>query len=222
MSRRLLDAAARHPITLPDGSPHVGTVHLARVVSHPNIEIGDFTYYSGFETHADYGAQIAPYLYPGAPERLLIGRFCQIAHGARFVTSSANHLMTGFSTYPFAVLDPETMGAYAPQAQAYGDTIVGNDVWMGFESVVMPGVTVGNGAIVGARAVVTRDVPDYAIVAGNPARVVRMRFAPEVVARLLAVAWWNWDPEAIERNVAAIAGADIDRLEECAGKRRKP
>lgn len=213
MSRPFLDAAARHPIILADGSPHTGTVHLNQVIDHPNISIGDYSYYSGFDTPADYAAALAPYLYPGAPERLAIGRFCQIAHGVRIITSSANHAMDGFSTYPFAVFNPELIGAYAASIGNSRDTVIGNDVWLGFESVVMPGVRIGSGAIIAARALVAGDVPDYAVVAGNPGRVIRRRFDDDVVERLLAAAWWDWDLERIARHAEAITGADIDALE---------
>ncbi|MCY0146596.1 CatB-related O-acetyltransferase [Hoeflea sp. G2-23] len=213
MSRPFLDATLRHPIILPDGTPHHGTVHLNQVIDHPNIAIGDFSYYSGFETPADYAAALAPYLYPGAPERLTIGKFCQIAHGVRIITSSANHAMDGFSTYPFAVFNPELVRSYAASIDNRRDTVIGNDVWLGFESVVMPGVRIGHGAIIGARCVVTADVADYTIVGGNPAQPIRSRFAPDVVARLLDLAWWDWELSRIGRHVDAITGADINALE---------
>lgn len=212
MSRPFLDAAARHPITLPSGDRHLATVHLARVIDHPNIAVGDYTYYTDFEPVADYAARIAPYIYPGSPERLVIGRFVQIAHGVRFITSSANHPMRGFSTYPFAVFDPETMGAYTEEVAGHGDTAVGNDVWLGYGATVLPGVTIGDGAIVGARAVVGSDVPPYAVVAGNPARVIRMRFDADTVAALLEMSWWDWDIATIERHHRAITAGDTALL----------
>jgi virginiamycin A acetyltransferase len=171
----------------------------------------------GFDAPGDYAAALAPYLYPGAPERLAIGRFCQVAHGVRFITSSANHAMDGFSTYPFAVFNPDLIGGYAAQIGNRRDTVVGNDVWFGFESLVMPGVRIGHGAIIAARAVVTADVPDYAIVGGNPGRVIRRRYPEDIVERLLNIAWWDWDLERIGRNVDAITGADIAALERGAG-----
>ncbi|WP_420409177.1 CatB-related O-acetyltransferase [Hoeflea sp.] len=213
MSPRFLDANLRHPITLPDGTAHAGTVHLSQVIDHPNISVGDYSYYSSFDAPQDYAAQLAPYLYPGAPERLTIGRFCQIAHGVRFITSSANHAMTGFSTYPFAVFNPESIGAYAAEIGNRRDTRIGNDVWLGFEAVIMPGVTIGDGVIVAARAVVTGDVPNYSVVGGNPARLVRDRFPESVRERLARIRWWDWELDKIERNVGAITGADIEALE---------
>lgn len=208
MSRPFLDAAARHPITLPGGDAHINTVHLNRVIDHPNIEIGDYSYYSDFEPVQDHAARIAPYLYPGAPERLVIGRFVQIAHGARFITSSANHPMRGFSTYPFAVFNPETMGAYRDEVALHGDTVIGNDAWIGYGATVLPGVTIGDGAIVGAGAVVSRDVPAYAIVTGNPSEVRRKRFDDKTIAALLELAWWDWDIGEIERHHDAISRGD--------------
>jgi len=216
MPRPFLDARLRNPIILPDGMPHAGTVHLNRVIDHPNITVGDFSYYSGFSTPADYAAEIAPYLYPGAPERLSIGRFCQIASSVRIITSSANHAMNGFSTFPFAVFNQDLIASYGHEIGNHRDTVIGHDVWLGFESVVMPGVRIGSGAIVAARAVVTADVPDFAIVAGNPARTIRMRFAPRLVEQLLEIAWWDWDVDRIERNIDAITGVDIGALRRAA------
>ena len=212
MSRPFLDAAARHPITLPTGDRHLATVHLARAIDHPNIEVGDYTYYSDFEPVEDYAARIAPYIYPGSPERLIIGKFVQIAHGVRFITASANHPMKGFSTYPFAVFNPDTMGAYVDEVAGHGDTVVGNDVWLGYGATVLPGVTIGDGAIIGAKAVVSRDVPPYAIVAGNPAEIRRMRFDADTVETLLEISWWDWDIGRIEAARAAIEGGDLAAL----------
>ncbi|MFN0263947.1 CatB-related O-acetyltransferase [Tepidamorphus sp. 3E244] len=212
-SRPFPDARARHPITLPNGDVHPNTVFLANVIDHPNVEFGDYTYYSDFETVDDHAARIAPYLYPGSPEKLRIGRFCQIAHGVRFITASANHPMRGLSAFPFRVFNPDTMTAYVDEVAGYGDTVIGNDVWLGYEATVLPGVTIGDGAIVGAKAVVSRDVPPYSIVAGDPARVVRTRFDDETIARLLAVRWWYWDIARIEAALPAIEAGDIDALE---------
>lgn len=218
MSEGPPDPRALYPITLPDGSPHTGTVFLRNAIDHPNIEIGAFTYYSDFGTVTDHAARLAPYLFPGSAERLIIGSYCQLAHGTRFVTASANHPMDGFSTFPFAVFNPASMGEYAGLALRWGDTVVGNDVWCGYRVTILPGVTIGDGAIVGARAVVARDVPPYAVVAGNPARVVRMRFDDATIARLQALRWWDWPPETVWHHRAAIAGADIGALEAVAPK----
>ncbi|MAZ17334.1 MAG: acetyltransferase [Ahrensia sp.] len=212
MSRPFLDAAARYPIMLPTGDRHLATVHLARAIDHPNIEVGDYTYYSDFEPVDDYAARIAPYIYPGSPERLVIGKFVQMANGVRFITASANHPMKEFSTYPFAVFNPDTMTAYVDEVAGHGDTVVGNDVWLGYGATVLPGVTIGDGAIIGAKAVVSRDVPPYAVVAGNPAEVRRMRFDAATVKALLEISWWDWEIERIERARPAIEGCDLAAL----------
>ncbi|MCF1708013.1 CatB-related O-acetyltransferase [Tabrizicola sp. J26] len=208
-----LDASKRHPLVFPDGTEHPCMVHLNRVIDHPNIRIGDFTYANDFDPPADWAARIAPYLYPGAPERLVIGKFGQFAHGVRFVTASANHDTEGISTYPFAVFDPSQLAAFRDRVRDRPDTVIGNDVWIGHGALILPGVTIGNGAIIGAGAVVARDVPDYAIVAGNPARVIRYRFDPEVIERLNRIAWWDWPVERIASKVPALVSDDIDALE---------
>jgi len=208
-----LNASATHPLVFPDGQVHPNMVHLNRVIDHPNISVGDYSYANDFDPPQDWAARLAPYLYPGAPERLRIGRFCQIAHGVRFITASANHAMTGFSTYPFDVFSPDTLTTYRESFSDLPDTIVGHDVWIGHGALILPGVTLGHGVIVGAGAVVAQDVPDYAIVVGNPARVIRRRFAPEVIARLLELGWWNRPLEQIRAALGALAGGDIIALE---------
>lgn len=212
-----LDPALRHPLVLPDGSVLPNMVHLNRVIDHPNIEIGDFTYANDFDPPSDWAARLAPYLYPGAPERLVIGRFCQIAHGARFITASANHAMDGLTTFPFPVFDPDCIEDYRASFAGLPDTVVGHDVWIGHGALILPGVRIGSGAIIGAGAVVTRDVAPYTIVAGNPARQVRPRFDGAVVDRLLALAWWDWPLERIRAAVPALLAPDLAALERLAG-----
>ncbi|RAI02999.1 acetyltransferase [Acuticoccus sediminis] len=215
---RPLDPTQTHPMVMPDGTAVRTVVHLNRAISHPRMEIGDFTYFGHLEPLDDHAAYLAPFLFPLSPERLVIGRFCQIAHGVRFVTSSANHAMGGISTYPFqnfmmsSATTAEDIRAMFEQAQPKGDTIVGNDVWFGMEAMVMPGVTIGDGAIIGARAVVTRDVPAYSVVTGNPGAVARRRFDDATVAALLDIRWWDWPVALIEANVAAITSCDIEAL----------
>ena len=206
----------RHPVPLPDGSRHAGTVFLRAVVDHPRFEVGDYSYASTFDPPADWARRLAPHLYPFSPERLVIGRFCQIAHRAVFVTASANHRHDGFSSFPFAVFGGGPV-AGRPSMPAPGrDTLVGHDVWIGQGATVLPGATLGSGVIVGAGAVVGGTVPDYAVVRGNPAEVLRLRFPPGVIARLLELAWWDWPIETILANEAAVCGADLDALERAA------
>ena len=219
----LLDASKKHPMVLPDGTIISQVVHLKAVIDHPRIDVGDYSYYHDFSVQENYAATIAPYTFPLSPERLVIGKFVQIAHGARFVTSSANHDMTGFSTYPFLnfMMTEETTEEdfknFFKTAAAKGDTVVGNDVWIGMDAVIMPGVTIGDGAIVSARAVVVKDVAPYTIVGGNPARPVKRRFADDVTAALLEIQWWHWPIEIIEENLGLITGCNIEPLRKLAG-----
>ncbi|WP_370312627.1 CatB-related O-acetyltransferase [Sagittula sp.] len=209
----LPDASRRHPITLPDGTPHLGTVFLKNVVDHPRFVVGDYTYASDFDPPEDWAARLAPFLFPFSQEWLTIGKFCQIAHGVRFIGSSANHATDGLTTFPFAVLDPAAMTGYQPDTR---DMTIGHDVWLGYGAMVLPGARIGNGVIVGAGAVVRGSIPDYAVVTGNPASVVRMRFPDDVIARLNALAWWDWAPERIARARPALEAGDVAALERLA------
>ena len=123
-----LEPTLRHPLVFPDGTVLPNMVHLNQVIDHPNIQIGDFTYANDFDPPADWAARLAPYIYPGAPEKLVIGRFCQIADRVRIITDSANHPMAGFSTYPFAIFDLTRLRDYVDQLGALRDTVIGNDV----------------------------------------------------------------------------------------------
>ncbi len=210
-----LNADAVHPLTFPDGTVHPDMVHLNRVIDHPNIAVGDYSYANDFDPPEDWAVRLAPYLYPGAPERLVIGRFCQIAHGVRFITASANHAMGGISTYPFGVFDPGTLVAYRDGVGALPDTQVGHDVWIGHGALILPGARIGSGAIIGAGAVVAGEVSPFAVVAGNPARVIRMRFSDGDVARLLKIAWWDWPIDRIRAALPALMAADVGALAQC-------
>ena len=209
---RLPDPALRHPLTFPGGTVHRDMVQLAAVIDHSNWEIGRHAYANDFDPPEDWAARLAPYLYPGAPERLVIGAFCQIAHGVRFITASANHPMDGISTYPFAVFDPAALETYKASVPDLPDTVIGPDCWIGHGALILPGARLGAGVIVGAGAVVAGEVPPYAIVAGNPARVLRRRFAEARIARLLEIAWWTWETERIERHIDRIAAGDVEAL----------
>lgn len=209
----LPNPALRNPIRLPDGQEHAGTVMLSRAVDHPNIQVGAFTYASDFSPPQDWAAHLAPYLFPGARERLVIGRFCQIAHGVRFITSSANHAQDGLSCYPFPVFDPAQMADFQPDNR---DTVIGHDVWIGYGALILPGARIGDGAIIGAGAVVRGTVPPYAIVTGNPASVQRFRFSKAQIARLLSLKWWHWPADALARAEPALLSGDLDMLEDLA------
>ncbi|WP_371171550.1 CatB-related O-acetyltransferase [Aliiroseovarius sp. 2305UL8-7] len=211
------DATRVHPVTLPDGSHHEGTVFLSNVIDQPNIEVGAFTYASDFDPPGPDGwaSRLAPYLFPMSEGRLIIGKFCQIASGVRFITASANHAYHGLTSFPFGIftLDQEVMAQ--PDNR---DTRIGHDVWLGYGAIVCPAVTIGNGVIVGAGAVVRDDVPDYAIVAGNPAKIVRMRLQQSDVSRMNQLAWWDWPVELIARARNALETGDLEGLEALAPK----
>ncbi|MEO9864243.1 MAG: CatB-related O-acetyltransferase [Yoonia sp.] len=197
------------PVILPDGTPHAGTVFLAPAVKdHTKFIVGDYTYASAHVPPDDWAFHLAPYLYDFSPETLQIGKFCQIADGVTFVTSSANHRYDGFSSFPFMIFG----GGPASMPEPGPDTVIGNDVWIGQGATILPGATIGNGVIIGAQSVVRGHVPDYAIVAGNPATVVRRRFDDVTIAELLDIAWWDWPIEKVQANEAAIVGADLAAL----------
>lgn len=209
---KLPNPRLRNPLILPDGSHDAATVFLSEVIDHPNIEVGDWSYYHDSTLPEDYATALAPYLFPGAPERLTIGRFCQIAQGVQFITASANHPLSGVSTYPFSIFDGPRLAGYRSSLPRGRDTKVGDDCWIGREAVLLPGAELGCGVVVSARAVVRGKVPDYAIVAGNPATITRKRYDEATVAQLLDIAWWNWSPEKIGANILAIEAADVNVL----------
>ncbi|MCA0270459.1 MAG: CatB-related O-acetyltransferase [Proteobacteria bacterium] len=209
---RLPDAHSHYPLVQPDGAEHRQMANLAVAVDHPNWQVGRNAYANDFDPPEDWAARLAPYLYPGAPECLLIGAFCQIAHGARFITASANHPMGGLSTYPFDVFDPENRAGFLESIGRLPDTVIGPDCWIGHGALILPGARLGPGVIVGAGAVVAEEVPAYAIVAGNPARVLRRRFPEDAIAMLLDLAWWDWPDAAIARAIPHLASGDITAL----------
>lgn len=203
------DPSDPHPMR---GFPQI--CYIRNTVDNPQIQVGEYSYYDDPEDSEGFARNVL-YLFPFIGDRLIIGRYCAIARGATFVTNGANHRMSGFSTYPFNIFgNGWERSTPLPQELPYkGDTVVGNDVWIGYEAMLMPGVRVGDGAIVAARSVVSADVPAYAIVAGNPARVVRMRYDETQVQRLLRIAWWDWDADKVSRNLELIVGGDLDALE---------
>lgn len=189
------------------------TVYLKDVITNPNIEIGEYTIYNDFiNDPREFEKNNVIYHYPINGDRLIIGRFCSIACGAKFLLTSANHKMSSLSTYPFPIFYEEWGLDVKDIRNAWdnkGDIVVGNDVWIGYEAVIMSGVTVGDGAIIGARAVVTKDVPPYTIVGGVPAKPIRKRFDDETISRLIKLRWWDWEHDKIAQSIAAIqAGKD--------------
>lgn len=180
------------------------------------IEVGDYTIYNDFvHDPREFEKNNVLYHYPVNHDRLLIGRFCSIACGVKFLFTSANHTLKSLSTYPFPIffeewgLDVENITTAWDNK---GDIVIGNDVWIGYEAVIFSGVTIGGGAVIGARAVVTKDVPPYTIVGGVPAKVIRRRFPDETISRLLDLKWWNWPEERIAQNIEAIQAGNIEEL----------
>jgi len=183
---------------------------LKNLITLPYIEVGEYTYYDDPVDPAGFERHCVLYHSPFDGDRLIIGRFCAIGQGVRFLMNGANHKMNGFSTYPFGMFGHgwEKSIPHSSELTDKGDIVVGNDVWIGCGVTIMPGVKVGDGAIIGSEAVVTNNVPPYAIVAGNPARVVRFRFSEEIIAQLLAIAWWNWPVARISTSLEAITCGD--------------
>lgn len=207
------DPDQRNPSTRADLS---NVIFLKNDVTSLLIEVGDFTYYDDEGDRPAFEQANVKYLY--GPQRLIIGRFTAIGPGAMFLMPGGNHPMVGPSTYPFTMFGgtwaENTVDAFLPIDQP-GDTVIGNDVWIGREATIMPGVTIGDGAVIGAHSVVTKDVDPYAIVAGNPARIIRRRFNDADIARLLAAKWWDWPIEKITQHAATLMSGtayEIERL----------
>lgn len=196
------------------------TVYLQNVVNDANIEVGDYTMYNDYiRDPRDFQKNNVLYHYPVNGDKLKIGKFCSIACGAKFIFTSANHKMASLSTYPFPIFFAE-WGLDAKNIRDAwdnkGDIVVGSDVWIGYEAVILSGVHIGDGAIIGARAVVTKDVAPYTIVGGVPAKPIRRRFDDETIEKLESLRWWDWDAEKIRACIPAIQSGDIAALEEIA------
>ena len=187
--------------------------YLKNVITRPNIAIGDFTYYDDPDGAANFENNVL-YHFPFIGDWLRIGKFCAIARGVKFIMNGANHQMDGISTYPFFIFGNGWESATpTPGELPYkGDTVIGNDVWIGYDALIMPGVTIGDGAIVAARSVVVADVAPYTVVDGNPARLVRERFDAEAVQQLLAIAWWDRPVDWISAHLPLIRAGDVSAL----------
>jgi chloramphenicol O-acetyltransferase type B len=195
-------------------SPFKGKL-LSEQVTNPNISVGRYSYYSGYY-HGHSFDDCARYLMPDRDDvdRLVIGSFCSIGTGVSFIMAgNQGHRSDWVSTFPFFFMVEEP--AFAEAATGYqpaGDTVVGNDVWIGAEAMIMPGVRIGDGAMIGARALVTRDVAPYSVVGGNPASEIRKRFCAEEIDMLLEMAWWNWPLDEIRAEMPALCSSDIAGL----------
>ena len=192
------------------------TIYLKSVITNPNIIVGDCTIYNDFAGELkNFEKNNVLYQYPVNRDKLIIGKFCSIACGAKFMFNSANHTLSSLSTYPFPIFFEEWGLDVKEVAKAWdnkGDIVVGNDVWIGYEAVILAGVTIGDGAVIGARSVVTKDVPPYTIAGGVPAKTIRKRFNEETIDTLLELRWWDWPRERIAWNIAAIQSGNVEQI----------
>ncbi len=193
------------------------TVYLKNVITDPGIIVGEYSMYNDFVNDpGDFQKNNVLYHYPINNDRLIIGKYCSIACGARFIFTSANHCMKSLSTYPFPIFFEEWSLEGSRITDAWdnkGDIVIGNDVWIGYEAVIMQGVRIGDGAVIGARAVVTKDVSPYSIVGGVPAKKIKDRFDEKTVARLLEIKWWDWPDERVRQNIGSIMNGRLDELQ---------
>ena len=191
---------------------------LKNIINNPRIIIGDYTYYDDPDDIYNFEKNVL-YLFDskhnksGIQDKLIIGKFCQIASGVRFITNGANHSMEGFSTYPFKNIGGKAWNDIPMNIINKGDTIVGNDVWIGNSATFMQGVKIGHGSIIGTNSLVTKDVEPYTIVGGNPAKVIRKRFRQEIIDDLLNLSWWDWRIDKITKNLQAITTGDLEALQ---------
>lgn len=194
------------------------TVYLNAVVKDPSIVVGDYTIYNDFISDPRQFVQNnVLYHYPINHERLIIGKFCSIACGVKFLFNCANHTLKSLSTYTFSLFYEDWELEKSNVASAWdnkGDIVIGNDVWIGLEAVILAGVKIGDGAIIGTRAVVTKDVPPYSIVGGIPAKVIRKRYSPDIIEQLLSLRWWDWTKDRIKRNLPFIMAGNIENMTE--------
>lgn len=185
---------------------------LKNIVKHPNIIVGDYTYYDDFENVENFEKNVK-YLFDFIGDKLVIGKFCMIASGVTFIMNGANHLSKSITSYPFAIFGKDWSGAMdGKQYPKKGDTHIGNDVWIGYDVTIMPGISIGHGSIIAAKSVVTSDVEPYSIVGGNPASLIRKRFSEKEINTLLELSWWDWPIEKITSNLQHLTEINIEQL----------
>jgi len=187
---------------------------IKNVVKNPNIIIGDYTYYDDPNGSENFEKNVL-YHYPFIEDKLIIGKFCAIAKDVKFIMNGANHKMNCFTTYPFSIFGNgwEKVMPQLSDLPYKGDTIIENDVWIGFDSLIMPGVKIGNGAIIASRSVVVKDVEPYTIVGGNPAKIIRKRFDDKIIKLLDCIKWWNWPIEEITNNLHILTSCNLTELQ---------
>ncbi len=193
------------------GFPQVG--YLKNFITSPNIEVGDYTYYDDPDGPEHFEKNVL-YHFDFIGDKLIIGKFCAIAKDVTFIMNGANHKSTGFSTYPFFIFGNgwEKSAPQPGDLPFKGNTEIGNDVWIGYNATIMPGVKIGSGAIIASKSVVTNDVPAYAVVGGNPAKIIKQRFDDKTIDALLSIAWWDWSNDKITAHLDAITQNNLDLL----------
>lgn len=192
------------------------TIYLNAVIDNPDIKVGDYTIYNDFVNDpVQFEKNNVLYHYSINGDQLIIGKFCSIACGAKFLFNSANHTLRSLSNYPFPIFFEEWQLDKRNITSAWdnkGDIVIGNDVWIGYEAVLMAGVHIGDGAIIASRAVVTKDVPPYTIVGGTPAKKIRMRFDEDTIAQLQELKWWDWNIDKIAQYLPHIMNGNTEEF----------
>lgn len=189
--------------------------YIKNVVKAPNIIIGDYTYYNDLKDSTKFEENNVLFNWPQFGDKLIIGKFCAIAHGVKFLMGPANHRTSSVTTYPFSSFGgrwAEVLPSHLSEITFKGDTIIGNDVWIGRDSLIMPGVQIGDGAIIASHSVVTKDVSPYTVVGGNPARVIKQRFDDEMIELLTNLKWWDLDPTIIADILPMLCDPDLDKV----------
>lgn len=187
--------------------------YVKNVVKNPNIQVGEYTYYNDVNGAEEFEKHVTHH-YDFIGDKLVIGKFCAIASGIEFVMNGANHQMNAVTTYPFGIMSNgwEKIAFHLDNLPIKGDTVIGNDVWIGQNVTVMPGVSIGDGAIIAANSTVTKNIPAYHIAGGNPATIIRKRFDDELVQYLLDIKWWNWSAEKIFNNLEILCSANTEAI----------
>lgn len=186
---------------------------LKNIVSNPNIIVGDYTYYDDFENVENFEKNVR-YHFDFIGDKLEIGKFCMIASDVVFIMNGANHLTESISSYPFAIFGKGWAEAMAGKSYPIkGNTKIGNDVWLGYRSTIMPGVTIGDGAIVASNSTVVKDVEPYTVVGGNPAKPIKKRFPEATIEKLLQIKWWDWEIEKITENIQNLTSGDLVNIQ---------
>lgn len=187
--------------------------YLKNIIKNPYILVGDYTYYDDPDFPENFEKNVL-YHFDFIGDKLIIGKFCAIATGVKFIMNGANHQLNSFTTYPFGIFGNgwEAGMASLQNIPQKGNTIIGNDVWIGYKATIMPGINIGDGAIIASKSIVTKDVPPYTIVGGNPAKIIRKRFSDDVIKLLLKLKWWDWEIKKITQNIPILCSNDIKKL----------